>query len=176
MAGNYPGKAPLTFSVVDPLNIKYLPWSFETLNEAAILGNLTAEQVKGILFQIVWAVAALQSKFPGLSVVNLASHVKLYKLYKVRYFVHAGVAFAIPANVPLPIIFNLDTIQLEQDLRSDNMIKDVSDVFVNEQKEFDASRQLRRMSEFTAEAILNSDIFAEFVVDVSTVGELICQF
>jgi hypothetical protein len=169
---------PQTFSIVTNLK-NYSPWTYETLKEAAIVGHLTAEQVKGILFQIVWTLSALKNKFPDFNIYNLGSNIRLYKYYKARYYVNRLSSYMIPANVPLPIFANLMTLNLEKpdmgsSIQTDDMIKSVCDAFVNNGEEYESSRLLRNMSAFSFDSILDSDIFP-FKISTNLVKEPIAE-
>lgn len=105
---------PKTFSIV-PDGRMFQPWSGgETLDSVSFASaQLTEEQVKGILFQIVWTLAVLQREFEGFQHNSLARSIRLVRFGKTRCFRVSGsgqgFTFCIPASVPLPVITHFAT-------------------------------------------------------------------
>ena len=105
---------PKTFSVV-PDGRMFQTWSGgETLESVSFeSAKLTEEQVKGILFQIVWTLAVLQREFEGFQHNSLARSIRLVRFGKTRCFrvvgTGGGFTFCIPPSVPLPVITHFAT-------------------------------------------------------------------
>jgi hypothetical protein len=105
---------PKTFSIV-PEGRMFQSWSQgETLEQVSYASaNLTEEQVKGILFQIVWTLAVLQKEFDGFQHNTLAKSIRLVRFGKTRCYrvtgTGGGFTFCIPPSVPLPIITQFAT-------------------------------------------------------------------
>jgi len=105
---------PKTFSVVPDARM-FQPWALgETLEQVSFASaNLTEEQVKGILFQIVWTLAVLQKEFDGFQHNTLAQSIRLVRFGKTRCYrvtgTGGGFTFCIPPSVPLPVITQFAT-------------------------------------------------------------------
>ena len=106
---------PKTFSIV-PEGRMFQTWTLgETLEDVSFASaKLTEEQVKGILFQIVWTLAVLQKEFQGFQHNTLSKSIRLVRFGKTRCYrvtggSGSGVTFCIPPSVPLPIVTQFAT-------------------------------------------------------------------
>lgn len=121
--------APLTFCAASSSTLALLrPWpkafTLEELSEASSKpfeddGFVSKEEVLAIVFQIIWTLAVLQTKFSGYQHNSLPENIRLYsygsaRCYKIRdniggTHISNGTAYYIDRFLPLPVIVKWKT-------------------------------------------------------------------
>jgi hypothetical protein len=100
---------PLTFCFL-PSNHAFPLWDPPTLQE--FVKTAKDEELRGVLFQIVWTLAVLQRTFPGFQHHDLPKSIRLVSFPKSRSFrvggMRGGYTFVIPSTIPLPVIEKCD--------------------------------------------------------------------